>query len=117
MSMQCRRMKIYEVTNNITDDVYIGATSQALYKRLYRHKCDIGNGVESKLCNLMQQLGKDKFKMELVEEFDLTSAEVIQAKVLAYVRERRPSLNGCSVKADEDEYKKASTCCKKRLSC
>ena len=104
MSMQCRRMKIYEVTNNITDDVYIGATSQALYKRLYRHKCDIGNGVESKLCNLMQQLGKDKFKMELVEEFDLTSAEVIQAKVLAYVRERRPSLNGCSAKAEEDEH-------------
>ena len=100
MSMQVRRMKIYQVTNNVTDDVYIGTTSQALYKRLYRHKCDMESGVESKLCNLMRQLGKDKFKIELVEEFDFTSTEASHAKELSYVRERGPSLNGCLPKTD-----------------
>jgi len=36
MTTSGKRVKIYQISNNITDDTYIGSTTSALYKRLYK---------------------------------------------------------------------------------
>ena len=49
MTTPGKRVKIYQISNNITDNTYIGSTTSSLYKRLYRHKYDADKGVRSKL--------------------------------------------------------------------
>ena len=49
MTTPGKRVRIYQISNNITDDAYIGSTTSVLYKRLYRHKYDADKGVRSKL--------------------------------------------------------------------
>lgn len=84
--------KIYKIINSVTDDVYVGWTTQPLYKRLYLHKCDMSKGKEGKLYNLMREFGVDKFRIELLEEYPHTSPEQARAKELEY-RRRIGTLN------------------------
>ncbi len=49
------------------EDVFIGSTTKALPKRRWRHKHDADKGATLKLCYLMRTLGKDEFKIELVD--------------------------------------------------
>ena len=93
MSMSDKRVKFYQLTNNVTDDVYIGSTSQVLYKRLYIHKTDMTKGSPSRLCELMRKLGKDKFKIELLEEGVFADTDAINARELFWMREKGSTLN------------------------
>ncbi len=54
---------------------FIGSTSQPLHKRLYILRADAINDKDSVFCDLMRQLGKDKFRIDLLEEFPYTSAD------------------------------------------
>ena len=72
-------VKVYKIVNSETDDVFIGSTSQPLYKRLYILRPDALSGKASALCDLMRQIGKDKFRIELLEEFPYTSADQTKA--------------------------------------
>ena len=88
-----RRVKIYQITNNLTDDSYVGSTTSALYKRLYRHKHDADIGAQTKLCNLMRAVGKDKFKIEMLEEGVFSCTDAVNAREAFWIRETRSSLN------------------------
>ena len=95
MGMFEKHVKFYQITNNVTDDVYIGSTSNttALFKRLYIHKTDMTKGSPSRLCELMRKLGKDKFKIELLEEGVFADADAINARELFWMREKGSTLN------------------------
>jgi group I intron endonuclease len=105
--MSEKRVKFYQITNNVTDDVYVGATPQALYKRLYIHKTDTTKGSPSRLRALMQKIGKDKFKIELLEEGVFANADAINARELFWMREKGSTLN--------EGYTKATTEVKEEL--
>ena len=91
--MSEKRVKFYQITNNVTDDVYVGTTPQALEKRLYIHKTDTTKGSPSRLRALMQKIGKDKFKIELLEEGVFANADAINARELFWIREKGSTLN------------------------
>ena len=93
MGTQKTTRKIYQITNNVTDDVYIGSTAEALYRRLYRHKCDAKKGVQSKLCCLLRSLGVDKFKIDMVEDGVFADADAVRAREKQLIHERGCSLN------------------------
>ena len=93
--MSGKRVKIYQISNNVTEDTFIGSTTSALYKRLYRHKYDADKGVKSKLCDLIRALGKDKFKIELVDEGVFLDTDAVNAREMSWIRERRCTLNEC----------------------
>ena len=105
--MSEKRVKFYQITNNVTDDVYVGTTPQALYKRLYIHKTDTTKGSPSRLRALMQKIGKDKFKIELLEEGVFANADAINARELCWMREKGSTLN--------EGYTKATTEVKEEL--
>ena len=79
-----RLVKVYRIVNSETDDVFIGSTSQPLYKRLYLLRADALSGKASALCDLLRQIGKDKFRIELLEEFPYTSADQTRAVELKH---------------------------------
>ena len=103
MGMQERRVKIYKITNNSTDDAYVGSTTSALYKRLYRHKHDADTGAQSKLCSLMRALGKDKFKIEMVEEGAFSCADAVNARVAFWIRSLECALNDEDTEAKPED--------------
>lgn len=111
MSMPSKRVKIYQINNTMTPDLYIGSTSQVLYKKLYKHKYEMDKGSQTKLCKLMRSIGKDKFKIELLEEGLFSDIDAVRAREIFYVRERKCSLNDVYVaplleqKAAEDEQR------------
>jgi ribosomal protein S15P/S13E len=91
--MPDKRVKFYKITNSVTNDLYIGSTTQILYKRLYKHKYDVDKGVRSRLCDLMRSVGKDKFNIEMLEEGVFCDADAVKARETVLIRDRRPSLN------------------------
>ena len=93
MGIQEKRVKIYQITNNVTDDMYIGSTTEALYRRLSRHKRDAKNGCTTKLCNLMGSQGLDKFKIDVVEEGVFPDVDSVRAWEKALIQERGCTLN------------------------
>ena len=62
--------KIYQITNNIDDMVYIGSTCLPLRKRIYNHKKEYhsGKGPNRRLFQHTEQYGWDEFDIILVEE-------------------------------------------------
>ena len=67
--------KIYKIINTETDDVYIGSTTQALHDRMKNHRfrCAHGCHVKSVLYTKMEELGRDKFSIHLLENYPCQS--------------------------------------------
>ena len=109
-------VKVYKIVNSETDDVFIGSTSQPLYKRLYLLRADASSGKASALCDLMRQLGKDKFRIELLEEFPYTSADQTKAVEQKYAPKSQNSnvssgvVSSTSVSSTSDFDAESSFC-------
>ena len=109
-------VKVYKIVNSETDDVFIGSTSQPLYKRLYLLRADALSGKASALCDLMRQLGKDKFRIELLEEFPYTSADQTKAVEQTYAPKSQnsnvssDSVSSTSVSSTSDFDTESSFC-------
>ena len=71
MSQDFSKGKIYKITNDYNDDVYVGSTCDTLVKRFSKHKCDMNNSVKmnSPLYKLMREIGIDRFAIYLIEEY------------------------------------------------
>ena len=115
-------VKVYKIINSETDDVFIGSTSQPLYKRLYLLRADALSGKASALCDLMRQVGNDKLRIELLEEFPYTSADQTKAVEQKYapksqnsnvssgsVSSTSVSSNGSDAQTDEERKPKTET--------
>jgi len=85
--------KIYKVQNTITDDVYVGSTTQPLSKRLTQHRAQVKKGMKSKLSSLMEELGTDVFFIELIESYSCESIDELKAYENHHARQLKASLN------------------------
>ena len=65
--------KIYQITNNIDDMVYIGSTCLPLRKRIYNHKKEhhSGKGPNRRLFQHTEQYGWDEFNIILVDKAEV----------------------------------------------
>ena len=70
--------KIYQITNNIDDMVYIGSTCLPLRKRIYNHKKEYhsGKGPNRRLFQHTEQYGWGEFDIILVEEYPCDTSRV-----------------------------------------
>ena len=66
--------KIYQVLNNVTNDVYVGSTTQPLSKRLGFHRL-CSKTKKNPLYECMRKNGADNFYIELIESFPCKSKE------------------------------------------
>ena len=95
--------KIYQLLNNVNDEVYIGSTTQPLCKRLYCHKSHSKEYGTSKLYQSMRTIGKDNFYIELIELYPCNSKEELSAREGHFIRERG-TLNQIIAGRTRNEY-------------
>ena len=71
MSQNFKNAKIYKITNDYNNDIYIGSTCNTLIKRFSHHNCI----ARKKECNnralykLMKEIGETRFRIELIENY------------------------------------------------
>lgn len=68
--------KIYKITNDINDKVYVGKTENSLKKRFAEHCTDSQKRIEEKrpLYAAMRKYGVEHFSIHLIEECDTSEA-------------------------------------------
>lgn len=89
---------IYKITNNKTDDVYIGSTIQTLKNRFKAHKSNANLNKPNKLYDCMREIGIENFNIELLEEIEFANKILIGEKEKEYYDLIKPSLNMISPK-------------------
>jgi hypothetical protein len=60
--------------------IYVGSTTQPLYKRFFEHKRDASKFKERTLYTKMNELGSDKFYIELYELYSCNSKEELNKR-------------------------------------
>ena len=87
--MDYKNGKIYQILNNVNDDVYVGSTTQLLCKRFYCHKSHSDTLFRKhKLSELMRTIGKNNCYIELIENYPCNTKEELIAREGHYIRER-----------------------------
>ena len=86
--MDYKNGKIYQILNNVNDDIYVGSTCQALSKRFYEHRSRCKTSHNGKLYPVMREIGRDNCYIELIETYPCNSKEELNAKEGYYIRER-----------------------------
>ena len=89
------KAKIYQVLNDVDDDIYIGSTCQSLsmrmsgHRRCYKHK-------SNKLHTKMREIGIEHFFIRLIEEYpECQNVEQLRRREGQLIIEPQPSLNSC----------------------
>ena len=87
--------KIYKIYNTISDDIYVGSTTQKLCERMRDHrKCaNVKAKQHYPLYKLFYEYGVGTFYIELLGKCPCHDKEELGQKEGEYIRELRPSLN------------------------
>ena len=102
--MDYKNGKIYQILNNINDEVYVGSTLQPLSKRFYSHKTH-SDHLNNKLHELMRTIGKNNCYIELIENYPCNSKEELRAREGHYIRERGTLNMKIAGRTDKAYYK------------
>ena len=69
MSQDFTKAKIYKITNDYNDEFYAGSTCNTLVRRFSVHKCDARKNNHRALYKLMNEIGEERFRIELIENY------------------------------------------------
>ena len=81
--------KIYCIRNWLDDDIYVGSTTQALSKRMDRHRSHARTDSKKsnyKLYQKMKEVGIEQFYIELIEKYECNSKEELFKKEGEWIR-------------------------------
>jgi len=99
--------KIYKLYNTITDDIYVGSTTQLLCQRMKGHRDASRNPKKQqmKLYSHINTHGLQHFFIELIENCSCSSKEELSAREGHYIRELKPCLNSQIQGRTQKQYK------------
>ena len=98
--------KIYCIRNHINDKIYVGSTCQSLSKRMAYHRDDCMKSNRNTLIyNMMRDLGRDNFYIELIEEYPCENSNQLTRREGELMRELKASLNQVIAGRTRGEYK------------
>jgi hypothetical protein len=88
MSRDFNKAKIYKITNDYNDDVYVGSTCDTLGKRFSKHKSDAKNEKykHRKLFMLMNEIGFERFRIQLIIDYPCEDIYQLTQKEGEYIR-------------------------------
>ena len=86
--MDYSKAKIYQIINDVSDDIYIGSTCQPLSKRMAEHRTSMRSKRDShiKRYQKMEEIGVEHFIIELIEETPCENIEQLRAIEGKYIR-------------------------------
>ena len=87
--------RIYCIRNSISDDIYIGSTTQSLSKRMQKHRSSMTSERDGNMLiyQKMREIGKEHFYIELYEEYPCENIEQLRKREGEIIRELKPTLN------------------------
>ena len=108
MSQNFKNGKIYKITNDYNDDVYIGSTCDRLVKRFAAHKADAQKEKckNRPLYKLINEIGFQRFRIQLIEDFPCNDKYELRQREGYYIRELSKNLNKNIAGRTEQETKK-----------
>ena len=80
---------VYIISCSLTDDSYVGCSSN-LRNRYYKHKRNVGFGVQKDLSKLIKEYSWECFSFDILE---VCEPEQIFEKETEYIKELKPNLN------------------------
>ncbi len=89
MKVDYSQAKIYKMTNDANNDIWIGSTCDTLVKKFSFHKNDAIRNL-SKDCiihNLIREYGFEKFRIQLIEDFPCEDLYQLRQRQGYYIRE------------------------------
>ena len=89
MSQDFGKGKIYKITNDYNDDVYVGSTCDLLTKRFSNHKHSLNNTKKKNrpLYKLINEIGFERFRIELIEEYPCQDKYELRQREGHFIRE------------------------------
>ena len=89
MSQDFKNAKIYKITNDYNDEVYVGSTCDRLVKRFNAHKraAKYEKRNSTPLYQLVNEIGFNRFRIELIEDFPCSDKYQLIQKESKYIRE------------------------------
>jgi group I intron endonuclease len=89
MSQDFGKGKIYKITNDYNDEVYIGSTCDLLTKRFSNHKHSLNNTKKKNrpLYKLINEIGFERFRIELIEEYPCQDKYELRQREGHFIRE------------------------------
>ena len=89
MSQDFTKAKIYKITNDYNDEVYIGSTCNKLTKRFSQHRnhCKNGDKKNSPLYSLMNEVGETRFRIQLICDYPCEEKYQLKQKEGEYIRD------------------------------
>ena len=81
--------KIYKITNDYNDKIYVGSTCESLVKRFSKHKAKskLEEVKHYPLYVLMHEIGFDRFRIELLEDCPCEDKYQLRQKEGQYIGE------------------------------
>ncbi len=88
MSQNFEKAKIYKITNDYNDDVYIGSTCNSLVRRYIQHKSDSKNEKYQNrpLYKLINEIGFERFRIQLIEDYPCEDKYQLRQKEGEYIK-------------------------------
>ncbi len=88
MSRDFSKGKIYKITNDFNDDVYVGSTCNTLSRRFSAHKCDYikDDCNQRPLYKLMNEIGFDRFRIQLICDYPCEDKYQLKQKEGEFIR-------------------------------
>ena len=102
MKVDYSQAKVYKITNDFNNDVWIGATCDSLVKKFSVHKAD-ANRKFRKDClieKLIRENGFDRFRIQLIEDYPCEDLYQLRQRQGYYIRE----LKAINKYADGKDY-------------
>ena len=89
MSQDFTKAKIYKITNDYNDEVYIGSTCNKLTKRFSQHRnhCKNEDKKNSPLYSLMNEIGETRFRIQLICDYPCEDKYQLKQKEGEYIRD------------------------------
>ncbi len=89
MSQDFTKAKIYKITNDYNDDVYVGSSCNNLKKRFNNHKSSskIEGKNTSKLYTLINEIGFERFRIDLIENYPCEDKYQLRQREGYFIRE------------------------------
>ena len=89
MSQNFKNGKIYKITNNINNEIYVGSTCDILRKRFNKHIMNTRNesNKHRPLYKLMNELGPDLFRIDLIEDYPCDDKQALRQREGYWIRQ------------------------------
>jgi group I intron endonuclease len=107
MSKDYSKGKIYKIVNNIDDEIYVGSTTQPLYKRMENHRRNCRNEKKQsrRIYSHMLEHGIHNFKIILIEEYPCKNKMELERRERHFIEVMKSKLNtNLPTRTDREYY-------------